>query len=76
MKFLMNEIYTSYCSSRHVIHIPSFCIVNLLCCGGHFSNTTLIDAKNVPSMSSGRNFVEWVVHICTYFNHILVRLSQ
>ena len=32
-------------NSRHVTHIPSFCIVNLLCCGGHFSSITFIDAK-------------------------------
>ena len=30
---------------RHLIHIPSVRIVNLLCSGGHFSNTTFIDAK-------------------------------
>ena len=33
-------------NSRHVIHIPSFCIVKLLCCEGHFSNITLIDANS------------------------------
>ena len=31
---------------KNVIHILSFCMVNLLlCCGGHFSNITFIDAK-------------------------------
>ena len=30
---------------KHVIHIPFFGIVNLLCCGGSFSNITFIDAK-------------------------------
>ena len=30
---------------RHVIHIPSFGIVNLLCCGGPFSSMTFTDAK-------------------------------
>ena len=30
---------------RHVIHIPSFCVVKLLCCWGHFSNITFINAK-------------------------------
>ena len=30
---------------RHVIHIPSFRIVNPLCGGGHFSCTTFFDAK-------------------------------
>ena len=30
----------------HVIHIPSFRIVNLLSFGGHFSNMTFIDAKS------------------------------
>ena len=41
----MKEIYTSCHSSGHVIDIPSFRIVNLLCCEGHFSNITLSDAK-------------------------------
>ena len=30
---------------KNVIHIPSFSIVKLLCCGGHFSSITFIDAK-------------------------------
>ena len=34
----MKEICMSCHSSRHVNHIPSFHIVNLLCCRGHFSN--------------------------------------
>ena len=29
----------------HLIHTPPFRVVNLLCCGGHFSNITFIDAK-------------------------------
>ena len=41
----MKEIYTCCYSSRHVIHIPSFRFVNLLCCRGHFSNIRLTDAK-------------------------------
>ena len=45
IKFLIKEMYTSCYSSRHLIHIPSFRIVNLLCCGGHFIKITLIDAK-------------------------------
>ena len=32
-------------NSRHVIRISCFYIVNLLCCGGHFSNITFIYAK-------------------------------
>ena len=30
---------------RHVIHIPSLRIVNLLCCGGYFSSIAFIDAN-------------------------------
>ena len=30
---------------RHVIHIPSFRIVNLLCCGDHFRSIAFIDAN-------------------------------
>ena len=48
VKLLINEIYTFIYipfSLRHVTHIPSFCIANLLCFGGNFSNVTLIDAK-------------------------------
>ena len=30
---------------RHVIDIPSFRIVNLLRCGGHFSSIAFTDAK-------------------------------
>ena len=30
---------------RHVIHIPSFRIATLQCCGNCFSSTTFIDAK-------------------------------
>ena len=65
--------HTSCYSSRHLIHIPSFRIVNLQCCGGHFSNITLNDAKaryrspypfwGRPQHVLGRSFVEWVVHI-------------
>ena len=29
----------------HVIHIPTFRIVNLLCCEGYFSSITFINAK-------------------------------
>ena len=32
---------------RHVIHIPSFLIVNLLCIGGHFISMTFIHAKTM-----------------------------
>ena len=30
---------------RHIIHIPSFCLVNLLCYGCHFIKPTFIDSK-------------------------------
>ena len=30
---------------RHVIHIPSFRMVNLLCCKGHLGNLRFIDAN-------------------------------
>ena len=30
---------------RHVIQIPSFRIVNLLCCGGHFSSIAVIELR-------------------------------
>ena len=42
------NIYVLKFKLKHVIHILSFRVVNLLCCGGHlsyFSNTTFIDAK-------------------------------
>ena len=39
------NMYILLFSSRHVIHIPSFCILNLLCCGGHFDNITFTDAR-------------------------------
>ena len=39
------NIYVLLFNSRHTSHIPSFGIVNLQCCGGHFNNITLIDAK-------------------------------
>ena len=55
-------------NSRHVIHIPSFRIVNLLCYGGQFGNITFINAKtkyrtlyllcDVLRTSSGPNSVE------------------
>ena len=42
----MKKIYMSYYSIQGIaIHIPSFRIVNLLCCEGHFSNITFINAK-------------------------------
>ena len=41
----MKEIYVLLFNLRHVIYIPSFRIVNLLCCGDHFSNVTFVDAK-------------------------------
>ena len=37
--------YVRLFNLRHVIRIPSFRMVNLLCCGGHFSNVALIDTK-------------------------------
>ena len=39
------NIYALSFNSQHVIYIPSFRVVNLLFCGGHFSNITFIDAK-------------------------------
>ena len=39
---------------RHVIQIPSFRIVNLLCCGGHLGSTTFTDAKTKYRSPSGR----------------------
>ena len=39
------NIYLLLFNLRHVIHIPSFCMVNLLCWGGHFSYITFIDVK-------------------------------
>ena len=41
---------------RHVIHIPSFRIATLQCCGNCFSSTTFIDAKTKykKSLSLGR----------------------
>ena len=39
-------IYDLLFNLRHVIHIPSFRIVNLLCCSGNFSNITLIEVPN------------------------------
>ena len=63
------NIYVLLFNSRHVIPIPSFRIVNLLCCGSYFSNTTFIDgkAKYIISFgtSSGHNFGECVVYIPT-----------
>ena len=39
-------VYVLLFNLRQVIHIPSFCIVKLLCCGGHLSNDiTFIGAK-------------------------------
>ena len=39
------NIYLLLFHLTHVIHIPSFRMVNLLCCGGHFSYVTFIDVK-------------------------------
>ena len=39
------NIYALLFSLRHVIHNPSFRMVNLQCCGDHFSNILFIDAK-------------------------------
>ena len=39
------NIYILLFNLRHVIHIPSVRIFNLLCCGGHFSNIIFIDAQ-------------------------------
>ena len=64
------NIYVLVFNLRHVIQILSFRIVNLLCCGGHFSKITFIDAKTryrgdmgtsirrLLGTSSGRNFAE------------------
>ena len=41
----MKEIYVLLFNLKHVIHIPSFRIVNLLRCGGRFSSITVIDVK-------------------------------
>ena len=38
-------MYVLLFNLRPVIHIPSFRMVSLLCCGGHFSNITFIDIK-------------------------------
>ena len=40
------KIYFFFFNLRQVIHIPSFCMANLLCWGDHFRNMTSIDAKN------------------------------
>ena len=41
----MKNICVLLFNLRHVIHISSFGIVKLLCCEGHFSSITFIDAK-------------------------------
>ena len=43
--FEERNIYVLLFNLRHVIHITSFCMVNLLCCGSYFGNITLIGAK-------------------------------
>ena len=54
----MKEIRVLSFNLRHVIHTPSFRMVNLLCCGGHFSYITFIDVNSkfidVKSLSLGR----------------------
>ena len=39
------NIYVLLFNLSHVIYISSVRIVSLLCCGGHFSNITFIDAE-------------------------------
>ena len=39
------NIYLLLFNLRHVIHIPSFRMVNLLCYESYFSNIRFIDAK-------------------------------
>ena len=42
----MKEIYIVLLfNSKHVLHIPSLRIANLMYCRSHFSNITFIDAK-------------------------------
>ena len=49
------NIYVLLFNSRHVIHIPSFRIVSLLCCECHFSNITFTDDKT----KYGSPYVFW-----------------
>ena len=39
------NLYVLLFNLRLVIHVPAFRMVNLICCGGHFSNIAFIDAK-------------------------------
>ena len=45
IKFDERNIYALLYNLRHVIRITSFRMVNLLCCGAHFSNIKFFDAK-------------------------------
>ena len=42
---MKTNIYVLLFNLRHVIRIPFVCIVNIPCCGGHFSNMKFTDAK-------------------------------
>ena len=43
--FNERNMYVLLFNLRHVVHVLSFCIINLLCCGGYFSNITFIGAE-------------------------------
>ena len=45
--FEERNIYLLLFNLSHGIHIHSFRMVNLLCCGDHFGNITFFDAKTI-----------------------------
>lgn len=45
IKFFMKKMYVLLFNLRHLIHIPSFRIINLLCCRGPFTNVPFNDVK-------------------------------